>query len=373
MKYPRTIQSVLLFDRPINHLESIAQTFMHLEQAGGRGRYNIPEANPGTFYRLFGGDELMITLELMDEPAKTSALAASLSSAVTQIMCADMADHIAAHRSHILINVSHGALGDSPEIARLLAQMDYPMPGSSLPQFQRRLEVCAQLTQIAQSNIRACAVHWTQSNMLLTAEAFDVFASLPFPSHLHIHPILYGGQELPNGDVLLGVRTFGATHIIDREVLIKPSHLPWAANFEVILAFLRVAIIANGYVIPDGDTFGPDDNRLSYRVIHVPAGDDDIAYYELEPLLHREYGFQSDSYVPRDRVIDDRSPPPNLVPRDRRARETLIEGWQQKRALAEGIGGQFEVRAKWQDAAPTPPRRLFPGVRAIFGRKSSNR
>ncbi len=79
------------------------------------------------------------------------------------------------------------------------------------------------------------------------------------------------------------------------------------------------ATIDNGYVIPDGDTFGPEDHSLSYRVLHRDAEAGDVPLYELVPLLYREYGFVSPDYVPRDRVID------IDTPEDLRLAEKLFE------------------------------------------------
>jgi hypothetical protein len=61
---------------------------------------------------------------------------------------------------------------------------------------------------------------------------------------------------------LAGLRTFGARHWLGREILIRPSVLPWAANLETIFAFLRLATMPGGYVIPDGDSFGPEDRSF---------------------------------------------------------------------------------------------------------------
>lgn len=370
MTFPHEIQSALLFDRPVGHLESVMRGFLNIQAARGELPYNIIEAKPGVFYRLYGGGELMITLEYLAGPANPEVFQQPLGSAITRIYCPDMAERLARHRAHILINVSHGALGSSPEINRLLDQIGYAKPGSTLPHFIRRLEACALLSRIAQDDQPASVVHWTQSNQLFPGEMFDAMAEMAPPSLLHIHPYLFGGGETRGGKALAGIRTFGARHFIDRELLIEPSELPWSANFETLLAFLRVATTTNGYVIPDGDSFGPDDHSESYRVRHRPAVDGDVALYEIEPLLHREYGFQSPSYVPRERIFDDRSAPADLVPPGADERRALLGEWRTKRAMAEGIGGSFEVRARPPQPGGTPPTRPGFGNRPVFGRKT---
>jgi hypothetical protein len=369
MNFPHEIQSALLFDRPLTHLETVMRSFLQIEAAKGSLPYNIVEAKPGVFYRLFGGGELMITIEYVAGPANAEVFKQSLTSAITRIYCPDIAERLMRHRSHILIGVSHGALGSSPEIDRMLDTIGYARPGSNLPQFLRRLEACALLSRIAQDAVPASVVHWTQSNQLIPGEKFDSFAEMAPPSLLHIHPYLFGGGETADGKALAGIRTFGARHFVDREILIEPSELPWGANLETILAFLRVATTANGYIIPDGDSFGPEDHSESYRVRYRDAEPGDIALYEIEPLLHREYGYQSPNYVPRDRIVDDRKPPADLMPPATDARRDLLDEWKAKRAMAEGVGGSFEVRAR-PPAPASPPTRPGFGNRPVFGRKT---
>jgi hypothetical protein len=299
----------------------------------------------------------------------------ALASPITGIVCADIRQRLLKNRSHILINVSHGVLGNAPEVMRLLQQIDYPQEGQSLPQFTRRLDVCALIARIVGDHAPAQAVHWTQSNQLVPGEAFDDFAKLPAPGPLHVHPRLFGDPT--DGDGKVGIRTFGVRHFIGREVLVEPSVLPWAANFEAILAFLRVATTENGYVIPDGDTFGPEDRSLSYRVIHRAAEANDVPLYELQPLMHREYGFVAEDYVPPERVFDDRMPPADLMPEDQEAKMSLANEWREKRSMAEGIGGRFEVRARDRGDGGAPPHRpagsplsgVGSGKRPVFGRK----
>lgn len=370
MPFPHEIQSALLFDRPVSHLDAVMRGFVQIETARTGVGYNLVEAKPGVFYRLFGGGEVMVTLEYVAAPAKAEVFRQPVESAITRIYCPDMPERLMRHRSHILINVSHGALSSTPEIDKMLDQIGYVRPGTNLPQFLRRLEVCALLSRLAQDDVPASVVHWTQSNQLFPGEMFDTIAAGAPPGPLHIHPYLYGGGQSASGKALAGIRTFGAGHFIDREIRIEPSELPWAANFETILAFLRVATTQNGYIIPDGDTFGPEDQSLSYRVRHIAATANDVPLYELEPLMYREYGFQSDDYVPREQVFDDRTAPAELMPKAASERQELLDEWQAKRAMAEGIGGRFEVRSRDPQPCAMPPQPSGFGVRRVFGRKA---
>lgn len=374
MRFPNEVQAALLFDQPFRNLESVVRSFIRLEQMQGRLPFNVSEAKPGVFYRLFGQDELMITLEYMGGPAEMAVFQQALGSTVTGLLSPDIRQRLTSSRSHVLINVSHGVLGSSPDVMKLISELGMPMEGHSLPQFRRRLEVCTMLARLTSDELMPQVVHWTQSNQLIPGEKFDDYAVPSAPGPLHIHPWLFGNQAGPGGDAEVGILTFGARHFIGREISIEPSKLPWAANYETILAFLNVATTDNGYVIPDGDTFGPEDRSLSYRVLHCePEEEGGVPLYKLVPLMHREFGFESTEYVPPERVFDDRMPPADLMPPDDEAKAELANEWREKRGLAEGIGGRFEVRARGPGpSGPQPPQPPRPGLaagRKVFGRK----
>ncbi len=381
MRFPDDIQAALLFDAPITNLEEMVRAFARLEEARTGATFNMPEARPGLFYRLFGSGELMVTFEYVARPPNVELFQPALASPVTGIIGPDIRGALTRCRSHILINVSHGAMGgvlDSPDIAQFLSAIDFNVPGASLPQFVRRLEVCALASRIVGDHVQPQAVHWVQSDQLIPGEKFDAFASAAAPSPLHVHPVLFGSAERNDPKPKVGIRTFGARHFIGGEIVIEPSELPWAANYETALAFIRIATTQNGYIIPDGDTLGPEDRSQSYRCIHRPAGDDGVPLFELRPLLFKEFGFKAEEYVETGRVIDDRSPPLAVMPADDDAKMQLANEWREKRKLAEGLGARFEVRVRDDGSgAPPPAGPRGPGMpsgfaaRPVFGRKKA--
>lgn len=394
MLYPNRLQAALLFDRRVTDLEAIMRAYTRIEGMRSPVSFNMPESNPGLFYRLYdAAEDLMVTFEYIERPCNPEVFRPSLASPYTGFITPDIRDRIARTDTHILLEVSHGVLGgveNDPKIAAMFESIGRPPSGATQPQFERRLQVLALMARIVIEHAMPLAVHWTQSDMLLKGELFDgLAADTGMPGPLHIHPQLFGPLRPARGEAgKAGIRTFGVRHWLGREVLIEPSVLPWAANFEVILAFLRVATMPGGYVIPDGDTFGPEDRSLSYRVLHHDAGarlgDGEVAdmpLYELVPMKHVAYGFLAPDHVPDANVIDDRAFPPSLMPADQEAKMELANEFAEKRKLAEGIGGQFEVRHV--DASPPPPppspppptdtpvvRFPGPGGRGrVFGRK----
>lgn len=368
MLYPNRLQAALLFDRPVADLAAIVRDFQRIEGMRSGAQFNVPEENPGRFTRLYNGaEELMVTFEYCDHPCKADLFRPALSSPFTGIATPDIRERIARCQSHILIEVSHGVFGgveDDPKIAAMFDAIGRPREGATQAQFERRLAVLALMGRIAAEHAMPVAVHWTQSDMLTGGELFDTLAAgNDAPGPLHIHPFLFGPRPAAGEDAPVGIRTFGARHWLGREIIIQPSALPWSANLETIFAFLRVATMKGGYIIPDGDSFGPEDRSLSYKVRHHEKGADigyaepepaDVPFYELVPLKHVAHGFVAPGHVPDANAFNDRAFPPSVMPSDQDARMTLANEWAEKRRMAEGIGGRLEVR-KVGEAAPVPP------------------
>lgn len=394
MLYSNRLQAALLFDRSVGDLEAMMRDFLRIEGMKSGTSFHLSEDNPGRFYRLFAGEEeLMLTFEYLDVPAVSQVFHGALSSAYTGIVTPDIRDRIARAQSHILLEVSHGVLGGvdaDPQFAAMFDAIGRPREGATQAQFERRLAVLALMTRIASDYAVPLAVHWTQSDVLLSGELFDsLAASGTAPGPLHIHPFLFGPPPAPGEPALVGIRTFGARHWLGREIIVQPNALPWAANFETIFAFLKVATMPGGYIIPDGDTFGPEDRSQSYRVIHHDAGADigyaepeaaDLPMYELVPLKHTEYGFVAAEHVPDANAFEDRAFPPEIMPEDQDAKAALANEWAEKRKLAEGIGGRFEVRKVGEgDAVPPPPAPVIaptpsqPGLPSLSGRSLRSR
>jgi hypothetical protein len=369
MLYPNRVQAALLFDRPIADLEAMMRDFMRIEGMRSGAQFNVPEENPGRFYRLYNGaEELMITFEYLDRPCSTDLFRPALSSPFTGIATPDIRDRIARSGTHVLLEVSHGVFAgveENPEIASFFETIGRASSGATQAQFTRRLGVLALMARIVTEHAMPLAVHWTQSDMLTSGELFDTLAAAnDAPGALHIHPFLFGPVAAAGEKALVGIRTFGARHWLGREIIIQPNVLPWAANLETVFAFLRVATMPNGYIIPDGDTFGPEDRSLSYRVLHHDQGASigyaepepaDLPFYELVPLKHVAHGFVAPEHVPEANVFPDRTFPAAIMPEDQDAKIALANEWAEKRKLAEGIGGRFEVRQAQEDDAPPPP------------------
>lgn len=74
--------------------------------------------------------------------------------------------------------------------------------------------------------------------------------------------------------------------------------------------------------------------------------------------------------MPDDRVIEPGAFPLDIMPAGQDEKMALANEWFQKRKLAEGIGGRFEVRHPDAPAVPPtpPPAPAEPGLTGVSGR-----
>jgi hypothetical protein len=366
MRFPDKVQSALLFDRDGLSLDAIHKSIVISDLVATGAQYKNIEYKPG-FFRLFSNDNLTVTVEYLDRPADPAVFRQALGSFFNRVLCPDAEDRIRRHRSHILIEVSHGLLPG--QMKSVMASMGLPPEGASLPQFQARLTKLAYLSALVQREVPPTLVHWTLSNQIFSPELFRNAAIGPAPGPLHIHPVLFGDAQNSMGPRMAGIRTFGARHFIGRELLIEPNPIPWQATFLTMLAFLKVATVPDGYVIPDGDLLENEDYSEAYRIHHRSADEGDVPLYEFEPMLHQASGFRSPAYVSRESRFDDRNIPANVMPEDRAGQDAMRAELRGKRRQAELVGNHFEVRVKSPDGDGRPPAPLWFPTRPVFGRK----
>jgi len=360
MKFPNNQQVALLLESDPCDLQAIVEAFRRVCEAKYGWKFNVPEVNPGVFYRLFGGASIMATFELIQKPGDPAVFQQALNSNFTGVGCPDVRERLMRHKAMVLVTIGHGVMGgvmSDPKFANLFASVGMRIEGESLPEFLQRLDLAALAARIALDHAPSTLVHWTQSNMLLKPEMFDKMAEMDAPSPLHVHPVLFGTPAGPGEAQALGLRTFGMRHFIGYEVIVEPTALPWAAIWQSTMTVLNVALMPNGYIIPDGDTFGDEDRTQSFRIRHLSADEGGAPLLEMTPLLMREFNFVASDYAPERNVIDDRMPPAELMPTDDGEKMELAKEWREKRALAEGAGARFEVRSfEAPPPRPAPPR-----------------
>ncbi len=347
-QYPKEIQAAVLFDRvkPFP-LEKLVDGFLAAEAKNGTTYNRVFDTKPGVFYRLFGANNAMITVEYIERQASAPLFETALSSPFTQRATPDARARIALHRSHALINVHHGAIPPNPLVAGFMQRLNVPQDGHPARDFSIRLILCGALSAFAHRLGDASLVHWTTTDHLLTGKDFAELALQPAPSLLHIHPLIVKGGLSADRREQIQIKTFGAAHFIDREIQLLPSPLPVPDAIQTIFAFLKIATADKGYIIPDGSTFGPDLENC-YRVRHIPegamSGELKGPLYQIEVLRSHKHGYTSPDYIAPEPTFDDRNVPADVLEELGNKRQAVVQEWRDERQMAEAVGGEFRVK-----------------------------
>lgn len=307
-QFPASIQAALLFDRakPLD-MDALVREFLAAEAEAGTHYKQVFDTKPGVFYRLFGSNDVMLTVEHIEGLAKLPLFEDALSSPFTNIGTPDARERLANHKSYILVAAHHGAIPPTPEALSLIEKLGVPLPGHSLAEFRLRLTLSSKLSAMAHCMGNATLVHWTPNDHLMRGDMFAKMAGAPAPSLLHIHPLLFGGGESADGRPQIEIRTLGAQHFIGREIHVAANPVPWVDVLDGILAFVKLGCHDRGYVIPDGDTFGPEGGAYRYRVRHIEKGQESGGFegplYRLDLLLSQKDNFKAPDFVEAERTF----------------------------------------------------------------------
>ncbi|MEL6738081.1 MAG: hypothetical protein AAFO28_04080 [Pseudomonadota bacterium] len=364
MKYPNRIQAAVLLDARFEDLDEVSRGFTRLCEMKSDAAFTIAEHHPNRFVRLTGGsDNLMASFEYVNAPPANGVLEAALKSPVTSLHSPGLPDRVAAAPAHILLEVSPSVIGAVTEPQGIPAK-----PADlGAHAFHQRLDTLSLMVRMTIDHVTPCAVHWTQSDQLLDPETFEGMATIGFPGPLAIHPRLFGAVGGDDDDARedadsdapheVGILTFGAAHWLGRELRVPPSTIPWTAAYETLLAFCELATTQDGYVTPDGDTFGPEDASEVWRVHHVDAEDQPAAtgpLYELVPLRHDACQFIAEDFARSSSVLCVRQPKDHS---DTQPCSDGDEAPEEASLLAELKAALQEGRA---EAAANPPEPLMP-------------
>ena len=376
-KYTNNLQAAMLFEDggvicPSVHLNPFRMAM--LEQG-----LPLTVAQENESFALFlGPDELHISVTFHANPADHSVFANTLRSGLTNMLVDDAPGRVQRHRSHVLIEIWHGVLGvatDNAEIAGLFDKIGMARPGHSLDQFNRGCEVLIEVCRHLMAVQPASVIHWTQSNMLIGGEKAEALFAQERPGMLTVHPIMFGAEAVRGHDEIpVGMMSLGAADYIGREIYITPAPVPWVDLYESVLAFIRLAVMPNGYIIPDGETFGIETGEFSYRVSHLEGADtvspDDAPCYQLSLLFHKQHGYTAPDFQRGDLVSGGIPEAAAILEAEGNGSSESVADWKDSERMATAAGGQFQIYRTESADAPSPRGPGPSGSRPVFGKRT---
>jgi hypothetical protein len=274
---PSAVESVLLYKK----LKLIDSKTIHkhvnfcLESA--KIHFDLVETSDDASFTMMTGNGLHIIISQTPEPLSHEGFASALASPYTLMTLENLEKTIASHKARVFITVGSGMadqdfsdMEDVPEEFRKILTQD--QPSQTKQEFETKLTICQVLTNYFFNNSQPDAVHWCQSDQLFNPARYKLLMSNPFPIPLFVHPGLFSSRKEINGTQVVGLHTFGASHLIGQEITFNEAPVPLSWMYERVCNFIEMSRTA-GRLIPSGETFGANSKEI-IRVLHRPASKD---------------------------------------------------------------------------------------------------
>jgi hypothetical protein len=237
--------------------------------------------------------ELYVLISLVPETIESTSLMQSLSSPYVKALSPGIEAAIERHRSYVHITVSNNNPASlvisrmSEELMGDLREMMPPLQ-SEFPaeMIETKIAICHHIARLLSGTLPVVAIHWGQSDLLLSLDRFVTEDPDDSPSLINVHPFLYSDET--------AFITLGARHVTGREIDFRPCRVDFSWMLERTLDFLRMARMNENQVIPDGDSFGADENEIiRVRYIQPVLGAVPLIALEVERSL--EHGIECSS------------------------------------------------------------------------------
>lgn len=259
--------------------------------------FRAMHSESGNFMVLKGEGPLFVIISQNREPLAIKGLRRAMSSPLRELTFPGLEEIAERHISNVFITVSHnspfihalaGMPGELADQARALgtvaAKQDF-----SPQEIESKIVVCQLLANFLANALKPSAVHWCQSDQLVTTDYFAANGKGEFPCPIHVHPFLFSSGAKHNGRKTIGFRTLGARHVIGREILFNECGADLAWMYQRAINLLQMARMNNYMIVPDGESFGADNDEV-IRVRHLPAQSGEVPIIELTLEKSLEFG-----------------------------------------------------------------------------------
>ncbi len=362
---PSKVEAVLLFDdyRGFGPRELLALLNEVSTEFGYNFKRTHHENSPS--YLNYFSDGLMVEVSHSDVSLAPDGFSAVLESGFTSLTFPDAEAQVSSHQKYVFVAITHcGFSHDDPEGHMPPKTPTGPMSGE---QFDFAIGLLKNLSLAYSSRSIPKAIHWLQSNKLLTLKQFATLALEPKDISLLIHPSLFSSGEDENGVQMVGLRTYGAVCLIGKEILFEEAPVTPDVLFDRVLQFITRAM-GTGWFIPDGDTFGLDEHE-TIRVRHIEDEHDEQGVVQLEFERSEELGFDftsQESEEEEDKVEVDPDDPVEKALQERLEQMKAGEGEADDEGEEEPPQKQVEP---WQSSAKKPDIKALRALTQIAPQK----
>jgi hypothetical protein len=264
--FMKPVEIALLFvGNPTLALEHFAETLnkrlapldIQLEKA---------PSEPGIQAR-FTAPGMQVSIAAVSAPLPAETFLGALESPLSRPMRGILADTLFRHNRHMILTVS-------PDLAH--------NAGMRIDKLALLRVAHATATLLAEWH-QPAAVHWRQSNQLLTGRQYLCLADEATPWALFAHACIKFADQPNQAARSHGLELDEAVDFIGRPIIFHETDRPLDEIHAAALSFLRHGV-ETGTPIPDGHTFGPKGGNL-VRVWHRPPSQDlPLGRYELTAI-----------------------------------------------------------------------------------------
>jgi len=246
-----SVKAALLFvGNPTLALEHFIQT---LGTRLARIDIEVEEISPQKKALIsFRAGGVTVCVNATSTPLAADGFEGSLESPLSKPVIGMLAEIIARHTRQITVTVSEPP-AETPDAVNLLTRLNI---------------LHATCCLLAERHMPA-AVHWQQSNQLLSGAQYLQLSAEPSPWALFAKVRVVAGGEIDQMPRHHALQMDDALQFIGRPVRFTQTQLPVDQLHAAALAFLRHTV-RTGAPIPDGHSFGPQDGPV-FRVTHLDA------------------------------------------------------------------------------------------------------
>lgn len=215
---------------------------------------------------VFSGAGLQVEISPCPRPLPADGFMHALDSPLSAPFQGQLGDMLFRHKAHVMVTIRPQTGDGFSRDNRLIA-----------------LRVAHMAATLVARWHQPAALHWRQSNQLITGAQYRGLADDPTPWALFARAQVFSATLAPEGKRCTGIRLDGVKSLIGRPILFGASELPFEQSYALALAFLRHAV-QTGTPIPHGHSFGPEGSH-TVSVAHIPASDENPdGYYELTAI-----------------------------------------------------------------------------------------
>lgn len=270
LDYPTKLEAALLYDR---------KTAVDLDRV--LARFNAAIADTGIAFRagaVMGGgqtrafvyEDFFFLISQNPQPLGPEGFRGALASNFVHFVMPDAVRAVSEHKANLFISLSLGVpippdLVEGNPAMRAILELAAP-PATTEDQDVFMLMARFLMTMMGEVCNADCprAVHWMQSNQLLTGDLAHKLCNEIGLVHLLYRPDINIGRDI-NGQQVASVITRGARHLIGCEINFDAAPVSPEDMLQWVHAFIMMSLST---VIPDRDTFGTEDLRI--RVNYGP-------------------------------------------------------------------------------------------------------